>query len=250
MNRKYFTLVEVLVVIGIISILAGLLIPAVGLARQAGRRTECISNQHQVIQLLTVYMQANDNILTSGKKKDTLWTRALHRSGKLQNLNGFRCPSIHTMQNPDLGSPDNFKEKYLPQFQAALGVIVAEKLSYFDFRGQKLLTVYEEDGRKSKNRKTDYLITPSQLVLGGCSSNGDNDNLLPLANLLVKMNEEKSASDNPGRFSIVHGDECNVFFLDGHATSVKSETAKQYYVPLCNEYGARRIDKNDIHVLD
>ncbi|MDR0611665.1 MAG: DUF1559 domain-containing protein [Planctomycetaceae bacterium] len=42
-----FTLVELLVVISIIGMLAGLLLPAVNAAREAGRRATCVSNQSQ-----------------------------------------------------------------------------------------------------------------------------------------------------------------------------------------------------------
>lgn len=53
--RKAFTLIEMLVVIAIIAILAGLLMPALTRARKEARKTHCLNNQKQVGIYLAMY---------------------------------------------------------------------------------------------------------------------------------------------------------------------------------------------------
>ena len=57
--RRAFTLIEMLVVIAIIAILAGLLMPALGRARAEGQKAACINSQHQVGLSLLMYQGNN-----------------------------------------------------------------------------------------------------------------------------------------------------------------------------------------------
>jgi len=57
-RRAGFTLIELLVVIAVIALLVGILLPALGSARESGRRTACLSNTRQLSTTMTLY--AND----------------------------------------------------------------------------------------------------------------------------------------------------------------------------------------------
>jgi prepilin-type N-terminal cleavage/methylation domain-containing protein/prepilin-type processing-associated H-X9-DG protein len=57
--RRAFTLIELLIVVGIISVLTGILLPALSAAREASRRTVCASNVRQVVTAALAYAQVN-----------------------------------------------------------------------------------------------------------------------------------------------------------------------------------------------
>jgi prepilin-type N-terminal cleavage/methylation domain-containing protein/prepilin-type processing-associated H-X9-DG protein len=104
-DRSGFTLIELLIVIAIIAILAAILFPVFGRARENARRTSCSSNLKQIGLGLLQYSQDNDEKLVrawSGSKtgsdgNSNRWMDAIFPYVKSEQL--FNCPS-HSFTAP------------------------------------------------------------------------------------------------------------------------------------------------------
>ena len=150
MEKKKFTLIELLVVVAIIGILASLLLPSLGRAREAAKFAVCKSNKNQHAKLLYLFTDGNDgrlpNVLAFNANNPTEpdpleddWYGARPdysmSNGVIlmytKSTEFLRCPSIAEGTLGDqTGSNGNFDQSMMASFNRAKFTTISNETWY------------------------------------------------------------------------------------------------------------------------
>jgi prepilin-type N-terminal cleavage/methylation domain-containing protein len=193
--RRAFTLIELLVVVSILALLAAILFPVFGRARENARRSNCLSNTRQISLAILQYAQDNDDFLPpvayeTASGVAVTWPQLV--TPYLKNEQIFKCPS------------DTASVRY------SYGL---NELAFVD---------WQDDPTDPPIHLARFRSTSETVMLGDVGLNDDGD---PDALKMVEPGDD--LDDDLDALPVGrHFDRTSLVFMDGHAKSLKLE---QFY---------------------
>lgn len=239
-QRHAFTLIELLVVIAIIALLIGILLPALGKARAAGRMAACLSNHRQIGLAVQMYAGAYKEFIPreSGSSEEA---RQPRNPGWPFAIRPFVDPNARVDQT-DGGLKDRYATAKYYQDPARLRD--GHNIHYVDngivFNAPGVV----EDGRGRPPSRLSRLQFPHDTLWLACfaddpdgtqskqwyAASNDESEIAMYYDTWMKSHIEGTGLDGNGGNSTVrrriapkrHGDGANGVFLDGHASFIKA----------------------------
>ena len=235
-NKQFFTMIELLIVIAIIAILAGMLLPALNQAREKARAIDCVSRQKQIALCMQLYANDFSGFVYGGPEwsvpllpesfvspyrsgGNISWTTAPLGQGYIKKPDIIYCPAV--LQIGDFVSAGKYTENI-----SGFPYTGANQ----PFRAATIGTVKNPDQdvpplpipfKKYKNPSQSLLGADSGLIAppkGGefVYFSGITNNMAGTANAFAHIDMR-------------HSGKANIFMADGHVTSVGKELADYYF---------------------
>ncbi len=227
-SSKGFTLIELLVVIAIIAILAAILFPVFGQAREKAREITCISNLRQIGTAIRMYVQDYDEAFpifhaynsNPGPGQPGHKGIEVELEPYTKNRDIFRCPndSGGPYQKTDVPTASNYRDAYGSSYR---------------FMATCFTTVAGVDGSYQNNAPLDTSVYPVRVVTDALYQYSAETRLMR-DEMLPWFSEEKDPggakyyyAGDPGYYQQWHPRGGGFVFADGHAKFEVSEAAFQ-----------------------
>ncbi|OQA85493.1 MAG: hypothetical protein BWY31_01894 [Lentisphaerae bacterium ADurb.Bin242] len=226
-SKRNFTLIELLIVIAIIVILAGMLLPALNRVRKTAQKISCLSNIRQLgFGIIQYGIDNNDFLLPreSGTYQGSGASTGKDMPGPLRKSWTMFCAPYYGMDLSGVTLLTNYRESVVPrQYQNGLMKCPASSVSVVIFSYvQYGMPEYNIGGEPYMNlvpiKKFGQAKSPSEMALLCDSSYGAEN---------FTTGIDTTPADTRGLYAVYtsgssisrrrHGGSCNIVMLDGHS---------------------------------
>lgn len=230
-KRTKFTLIELLIVIAIIAILAGMLLPALNKARETARAIQCTSNMKTIGTVSAMYLSENEDVMfpnidgSGGSPWYNTDTHTLHFIRMLLNKNDWAatwvpkkvlCPQIERWKcNEYNGATVGVWARYIGTVRISFYAINCSQATLQN--GYKAMHL-----RKVKNPSSKLQWIETRGKANSTNSEGKWD-------IAYWVNPENNPEQGGVAYS--HNNRANVLFFDGHVGSHDHYTVSQQWLP-------------------